>query len=82
MAVSDHTLINAHERSSLNELEMKIFAAEFTAVDERMCSCSFWLDYARFRGDGVVFNKLQQLQSALRTHRDFCRNILVSSFVS
>ena len=62
---------------TFQELETQLFIAEFTAVDARISTCDYWLDWARFVGDTNSLIKIEKLQSALRLHRDCCRNILV-----
>ena len=73
---------NSVTDSTFRELETQIFIAEFTAVDARISTCDYWLDWARFVGDTASLVKLEKLQSALRLHRDCCRNILVNVFAA
>ena len=52
-------LPNLLDKSGLLQLETQLFVSEFSAIDERMNTCSYWLDFASFGGDAVAFRQIK-----------------------
>ena len=78
MATSN-PLKSGSDKTAIEKLQTQLFVTEFSAIDERINTCSYWIDFACFGGDDdAVFRKLKNLLQALRDHRDRCRQILVS----
>ena len=61
MATSN-PLKSGSDKTAIEKLQTQLFVTEFSAIDERINTCSYWLDFACFGGDNdAVFPKLKNV---------------------